>query len=270
MGNIELIVNFLKEQKEMDFTGCSSEMLSRRITLRFIPTFSTDFASYFQYLQANVEELDHLVQTITIKVSHFFRNPLDFEILNKIIAAILLKKEEENTPLRIWSAGCSTGEEAYSMAIMINELNSHNYKDINIFGTDIDKTVLDQAKAGIYNMESVKEVKYGLLQKYFTAGDDVFHLSDKIKQMVSFSQFDLLTEHSSVPPESVYGSFDIVLCRNVLIYYDTKNQNIIWQKLVRSLSPDGYLSLGEAEKPYNDYRNSFRRISSEVKLYRRI
>jgi len=267
---IDLVLSFLKEQKQIDFTGCSPEMLERRITRRFIPTNTIDFIGYLEYLMTHNEELEQLVQTITIKVSHFFRNPHDFEILGKIIAAKLNAKRQSNDPLRIWSAGCATGEEVYSIAILIDAYNSQDAGDINIFATDIDTAAIENAKAGIYNADAVKEVKYGLLQKYFTQKGDKFHISDRIKNMVNFSRFDLLTHQSVVPPESVYGSFDIVSCRNVLIYYDLNSQNLIWQKLFRSLAKSGYVFLGEAETPSEDYRHSLKRVSPEAKIYRRL
>ncbi|MCF7920109.1 MAG: protein-glutamate O-methyltransferase CheR [Candidatus Cloacimonetes bacterium] len=270
MENTGLILDFLKEQRSIDFSGYSHDILARRIRKRFLPTGSSDFAEYLIHLQNHEEELDKLVQVITIKVSHFFRNSLTFEIIKKILQRKLENMTEDHISLRIWSAGCASGEEVYSLAIIIVELLKQSNLQVNIFASDIDQAALKEAKAGIYAFESVKEVKYGLLLKYFTASGDKFMLADSIKKMVTFSRHDLVADRSLVPAESVYGNFDLVLCRNVLIYYNQQYQQLILQKLIQSLAPAGYLVLGDAEIPGDEFRYILNKVSPECKIYRKV
>jgi chemotaxis protein methyltransferase CheR len=268
-NKIRLILGILLERADLDFSGCSLDMLKRRISIRFMPTHCQNFDDYYQYLQSHEEEIQYLLQAVTIKVSHFFRNPLDFEILNKITGRIIQDKQNCGEPLRIWSAGCATGEEAYSMAIIASEHMADTDLETEIFGTDLDPKALSLALKGVYNKEAVKEIKFGLLQKYFNIEDDKFTINDSIKKKVHFSVFDLVNKNHFAPSESIYGNFDIILCRNVLIYYSMEYQKIILDKIYKSLNMKGYLHLGEAETLFENYHNKFTQVTPVSKLFKK-
>lgn len=277
MGEYQMltkILNLLRDQRGFDFNGYRPSMLERRIQKRIYSTNCQNINDYFDYLLSHSDELDNLIDVFTINVSRFFRNSLNFEYITKVIIPELFqsKTEQKNHSLRVWSAGCAFGEEPYSVAIIIKEfLRKENitFKP-NIFATDIDKKALNRASEGYYNFESIKKVKYGILEKYFTQEDNQFKIDTEIKKMVKFSFYDLLDKNSSVPPESIYGSFDLVMCRNVLIYFDQNYQNTIFNKLYKSLNLNGYLMLGEAEIPPDEFKHKFKRENNFCKIYRKI
>ena len=273
-GRLNKILSHLKEQRGFDFSGYRLSMLERRIQKRVYSINSKGLDDYYEYLKNHSEELEHLFDVLTINVSSFFRNCLAFELVSKmIIPEIFSTKIKENfNSLRIWSAGCSFGEEPYSMAILISELLEQEESTIQptIFATDIDKKALKRASLGSYDVNSISEVKYGLLNKYFTKDGDNYKIDSQIKNKVQFSFYDLLDKNRLVPPDSIFGGFDIVLCRNVLIYFEPEFQNIIFNKLYKSLNKNGILILGEAEVPIDEFKNKFRREYKCCKIYRKI
>jgi len=264
--DLQLILKYLYEERGYDFSGYRSPTLDRRVRQRLSATKSSNFSEYRRYIEKRRDELDHLLSTLTIKVSKFFRDTLTFEyIANEILPALISEKiQKDDRSLRIWSAGCATGEEAYSMAILIHGLQKKDAPPLNlhIFATDIDQAALSKAQEAAYPLRSLEDTKHGLVEKYFTREGDLFTLLPEIRQAVSFSQYDLLDTRSYMPPESVYGNFDIVFCRNVMIYFCIDYQNIIFDKLYRSLTESGYLVLGKAESPTIKYQKYFSRIDS--------
>jgi len=142
--------------------------------------------------------------------------------------------------------------------------------DVNIFATDIDKNALTYAKKGEYNFNSIEEVKIGILKKYFTESNGKYSVNNNIKNMIDFSFFDLLNKNNHAPPNSIFGEFDVVLCRNVLIYFNTDSCNKIFDKLYRSLKPDGYLILGNAETVSEKYEDKFVKSGMCCKIFKKI
>lgn len=140
----------------------------------------------------------------------------------------------------------------------------------HIFATDIDQTALAKAAEGIYSFDSIKNVKYGIMDSYFIKSERGFHISPDIKAMVQFNFFDLLDKNRLSPPDSIYGDFDIVICRNVMLYFEPDYQEIIFNKLYRSLKINGFLILGEAELPDATTKNFYKKVNSCSKIYRKI
>ncbi len=283
-SELKRILDYLKAKRGFDFSGYRPSMIERRISQRLSATGQRHMGAYLQHIQTHPEELDRLVDVLTINVSRFFRNALVFEYLADKILPLLIqaKIRSGDHTLRVWSAGCAFGEEAYSMAILIRELSyrENPHLSLNIFATDIDKGALSKARKALYTFESIKEVKYGLLKRYFipvvnSANADqaqwpvTFSLIPAITDTVGFSHYDMLDKGTFAPPESVFGSFDLVMCRNLLIYFDIHHQDIIFNKLFRSLSPEGYLVLGEAEIPTSAYEPYFRKVDSCCHVYQR-
>lgn len=273
-GRLKKILTLLKEQRCCDFSGYRMSMLERRIQKRVYSTKNKNLDDYFEYLELHPNELENLFDVLTINVSSFFRNSLAFEFISKIIIPELYldKTKEKDNSLRIWSAGCSFGEEPYSMAILINEFleKEESLIQSTIFATDIDKKALKRASLGSYDVNSISEVKHGLLNKYFSKGGDNYKIDSQIKNKVQFSFYDLLDKNHLVPPDSIFGGFDIVLCRNVLIYFEPEYQKIIFNKLYKSLNKNGTLILGEAEVPIDEFKNKFRRDNKCCKIYKKI
>ena len=270
---IQSILNYLKQKRGFDFSGCRPSMVERRLEKRLLLTKCKNLNEYHNYLQGQADELDQLIDILTINVSRFFRNTLTFEYLSDRILPVLVHENEKSPDpsLRVWSAGCATGEEPYSVAILINELLEKEKKilDITIFATDIDNKILKQAQKAIYPFASIKGIKYRLLSKYFHARGESFKLVPEIKKLVTFLSYDMLDKKSFVPPESIYGDFDLVLCRNLLIYFNREFQELIFDKLYRSLKKGGYLVLGEAEIPSEKYQQYFKKVNECCYIYQK-
>jgi len=272
-NDLALILNYLKEKRGFDFSGYCIPMVVRRVQQRFPFIKCENYNDYFNYLQENPDEIDNLLDVLTINVSRFFRDTLTFEyIADRVLPAIVYEKNKAADPsIRIWSAGCAKGEEPYSIAILIHELFEKNAlnTNISIFATDIDGKILNKAQKAAYSFESIKSVKYRLLKKYFSHKGEAFQLMPVIRNRVSFSVYDILDKKSYAPPESVFGGFDMVLCRNVLIYFDAERQDQIFDKLYRSLVPKGYLVLGEAEIPSPNHQGCFRQVNECCHIYQK-
>jgi len=265
------ILEFLHLNRGFNYSAYHMEMLERRITNRMINSRTNDPSAYYQLLATDPGEPDRLIENFMINVSRFFRDPLSFELLSKLILPDLIKaKQNRNDPaLRIWSAGCSCGEEAYSVAMLVNEYLEHEKMSLHIdfFATDFDAGVIGKARQGEYTAENIKEVRYGFFRDYFTGNDGVFTIRPSLKRMIRFSVYDLLDKQSYAPSESVFGDFDLVLCRNVLIYFNPDFQKLIFNKLHKSLAPKGILMLGETEAPVAHFKEKFRQVSKYCKIF---
>ena len=272
-NDLKLILDYLNEQRSFDFSGYRTPMIERRVKQRFPSIKCSNYTDYLQYLKDKPDELDNLIDVLTINVSRFFRDTLMFEYFaDRILPAVIHQKNKTgDRTLRIWSSGCAMGEEPYSIAILIKEFFKKDALDINInlFATDIDDKILKKAKKASYPFESIKNVKYRLLKRYYVSKGKSFQLIPEIRDMVSFSVYDILDRKTSAPPESVFGDFDLVFCRNVLIYFDDEYQDQIFKKLYHSLSKFGYLVLGEAEIPSRRYQRYFQRVNECCHIYQK-
>jgi chemotaxis protein methyltransferase CheR len=270
--DLQPLLNYLQEERCLCFSAYCRPMVERRLEMRQQAVHCNTEATYLEYLALHPEELDCLVDALTINVSSFFRNPLVFEYLaQEILPALIMEKQRHgDSCLRVWSAGCAEGEEPYSVAILIDDLlkKEKDRFEVNVFGTDINARAIQRAHAGVYAQESLKTMRWGFLQEYFTDRKDGFHLSGAIKTHVQFSQQDLLHPLANAPTDSVFGDFDVVLCRNVLIYLESEAQDLVLKKLYRSLAAHGYLILGEAETPPLRYCERFTTVSPECHIFK--
>jgi chemotaxis methyl-accepting protein methylase len=272
-GGLKPILDYLLEKRGFDFSGYHPAMLERRIGQRLTATSSANFSAYLSCLQSNADELDHLLDAITINVSRFFRDTLTFELIaDRILPAMVRDKiQAQDHSLRVWSAGCARGEEPYSLAILIHELlrKEEVAMNLHLFATDIDCGALEDAGKALYPPGSIENIKHRLLTKYFTPEGSLFRLIPEIKNRVTFSAYDMLDKKRGVPPESVFGNFDLVLCRNLLIYFNIEYQEMIFERLYHSLANHGYLILGEVEAPTMTYRRHFNRVLDFSPIYRK-
>jgi len=267
------VLDYLLEKRGFDFSGYHPAMLERRIGQRLATTACEGFSDYLFCLQKNDDELDHLLDIITINVSRFFRDTLTFELIaDRILPEIMREKTQARDPsLRVWSAGCARGEEPFSLAILIHELlrKEEVAMNLHIFATDIDGGALADAGKALYPLKSVENIKHRLLTKYFTTEGSSFRLMPEIRNRVTFSAYDMLDKKHTVPPESVFGNFDLVLCRNLLIYFNIEYQETIFARLYHSLAKNGILILGEAEAPTMKYRQNFNQLFEFSPIYRK-
>ncbi len=270
---LKKILEYLEKQRQIDFSGLHPSMIQRRMDTRVMATDTCDYSRYLDFIERFPEELDCLIDVLTINVSRFFRNSLVFEYLaRQVLPGIIHEKNRSKDPvIRIWSAGCAKGEEAYSMAILVDDIMEKETDGLRIhmFATDIDKTILKKAARAEYDAKSIQSVKYRLVKKYFIEKNKRFCLVPEIKNTVLFSEYDLLSKKGHAPPESIYGSFDIIMCRNVLIYFDLLHQEMIFKKLYKSLADQGLLVLGDVETPPGSYSRRFKQINTCCPIYRK-
>ncbi len=210
---------------------------------------------------------------MTIHVSRFFRDPLLFARLEReVIPEILIHKSLASGPsIRVWSAGCATGEEAYSVAILLQRLLAVQPVQFkaHLFGTDIAADVLDRARRGWYPPEALTETRLGLLDAHFTPAQGGCQLHDDIRRMVRFSTDDLTSERLVAPADSIFGGFDLILCRNVMIYFTPELQERVAVKLHGALASEGFLVLGEVEPLPPSADRLFELVDETCRIYRR-
>ncbi|PCI35915.1 MAG: chemotaxis protein CheR [Flavobacteriaceae bacterium] len=265
------ILEVVSNEEYFDYSAYHLSMLKRRIDNRIIKTCTSTPEKYLKYLKTDKEEPKKLVNYFMINVSHFFRDTMSFELIRKIVIPKIVSQaiKSKQQSIRIWSAGCARGEEPYSVAILFKEYfekEKINLK-IDFFATDIDETALTSAEQGEYTLKSLNETKIKHVEKYFKKINGKYIICPSIKSMVHFSHYNLLDTNSYAPTESIFGNFDLVLCRNVLIYFNQSHQQRIIQKFYKALTPNGILCLGESETPVSNFRNHFYQISNFSKIY---
>lgn len=203
-----------------------------------------DYSQYIDYLVANREEEQHFINAVTTNETSFFRTLRVWDYFQKEFLPFW-HRDYSHMPLKIWSAAAATGEEAYTIAICCQEFQSKNQQfKYEITGTDIDTNVLAQAEKGIYKnvaIEELKNINKAFPDKYFGKSDDAFQIANTIKNRVKFSYHNLLN------PPPVKKFYDIIFLRNVLIYFEMKDQGLILNKIAESLIDGGTLIVGESE-----------------------
>jgi chemotaxis protein methyltransferase CheR len=275
---IEAVLAVLKEKKGIDLTGYRRETIKKRISERITRYHLGDPGHYLELIQTDVHECGALLSEILINASWFFRDPIVFEIIDQsLLPSIIAEKSKhplKSGEIRIWSVGCAAGEEPYSTAILVHqalERANMNWKTY-IFATDIDPGALERAKTGIYLRESFMTTKLGTLDRYFISKENssTFEVRPFIKAMVFFSPDDCTSAKIMAPAESVFGTFDMVLCRNLLIYFSRELQNEVLSRITKTILPGGYLILGESESLIGDAASEFSTLDSRNKIFRKI
>ncbi len=223
-------------------------LIESRINYRLKINKINSFDEYSSFLvkNENRKELNELIDSITINETYFFRGIEQFEALTKvIIPEIISNKKESNKTVRIWSAACSTGEEAYSIAITINENLRTEYPEVNfqILASDINKSVLETAKRAEYLEYSVRNTPEEYIRRYFVIKDNLYCLKNDIKKMVKFSNINL---YDTEQVKMVSGC-DIIFCCNVLIYFDAVSRKKVIMDLFDIMNNHGYLIVGQSE-----------------------
>lgn len=218
-------------------------LVSARVAKRMRALGHTDYRTYLDHVSGDTtgEEVVRLIDAISTNVTSFFREPVHFDLL-----AELVKKwvSDGQTRFRIWSAASSTGEEPYTIAMTMLEATRGTKADIRILATDISTTVLDKCRKGVYVADKVASVPPALREKYFTEnrGDGTYTVKASIRDLITFSRLNL-----SNPPFPMTGPLDVVLCRNVMIYFDNTVRSNLLAEVHRLLKPGGYLMVGHAE-----------------------
>jgi Methylase of chemotaxis methyl-accepting proteins len=240
----------------INLSAYKSNQLHRRIASLMSRVGVNTVEEYITLLKKEPAQKQRFLDFITINVSEFFRNPEIFEDLRDKLKNELLKN---GTSLKIWSAACSIGAEPYSIAMYLDELSSMGRH--KIVATDIDNTILEKARNGEYVLSEIKNVKKEYLSKYFTIKDDKYSISPKIKSMVTFKKHDLILENYE-------RDFDLIVCRNVVIYFNQDVKDQIYKKFSQSLKKGGLLFVGATESIYNYRDYGFEKASTFI--YRKL
>jgi two-component system CheB/CheR fusion protein len=244
----------------VDFTQYKSSTLKRRIERRMTVHHLETLDSYVQYIHANPSELQTLYRDMLIGVTNFFRDRELFEAISAVVFPRIIEREVIDAPIRIWSAGCSTGEEPYSLAMcLLEHLGDKRKVDIQIFATDLDEDAVRQARQGLYRANIELDVSPERLHRFFTKKDDSYQISRELRDMVIFATQDL----SRDPP---FSRLDLVSCRNVLIYMQPPLQKKILRNFHYALNPDGFLVLGPSEG-VGDAGTLFSEVDRKLKLF---
>lgn len=246
------MVSPLSEITEIDLSIFNASFVESTIYGRMKESKCSNFDDYVAYLNNDSTEMDRLKKALNNHYSLFFRNTLTFSFLENHILPLLVKQKvlSHNREIRIWSAACAAGQEAYSIAMVCDEFSKRNHSNIrfSVFATDISEDELQKAQKGIYSEMNVKNVSFERINNYFTRVGDVFKVNEELRTGVDFSPFDLLSEEWMCPSASIFGNFDIILCANLLFYYRPEIQEKIVRKLNHCLAPGGWLIVGDAEK----------------------
>ena len=240
----------------INLSAYKSNQLHRRISSLMTRIGVTTADEYIALLKRDLSERQRFLDFITINVSEFFRNPEMFDELSKLMKSEVLKN---NKNLRVWSAACSIGAEPYSLAMILDDYvpKSRSY----LLATDIDNTIINKAKMGEYSNSEVRNVKKDYMNKYFTLKNDKYFIDNKIKNMVTFKKHDLILDRYE-------NDFDIIVCRNVVIYFNTDIKNEIYKKFSNSLKSGGLLFVGATESIYNYKEYGFEKASTFI--YRKL
>ena len=235
--SLESIFKLLSRRTGTDFANYKPSTIGRRLQKRLSSLKVNSIEDYLTYIEKNPQELDSLFNMILIGVTSFFRDANAFSEFEKVLLKIINSKAE-GEPIRIWAPGCATGEEAYSLAILLSKNLKEKISDYNvqIFATDIDEKAITIARKGIYSTESLKEVPDDLVNQFFLKKGNQFELLKSVRSLVLFSKHDL----TSNPP---FLKLDLICCRNLLIYFGSFLQKQIIPLFHYALKPNGYLFL---------------------------
>ncbi|WP_373765766.1 CheR family methyltransferase [Jeotgalibaca porci] len=248
----EAFYDWSKRELNLQLDGYKQKQLQRRINTVMIKSGAKNLRDYAEAIKKNTDIKQEFLDYITINVTEFYRNAQIFAEFEHI----LLEKEAPRYPnLKIWSAACSTGAEAYSVAMVLKKNRLHEQS--KIIGTDIDATILRKAKEGVYRDAEIKNVPSADLKKYFTVTNNKYHLNQEIKDLVQFKKHDLILDRYE-------KGCHAIICRNVTIYFNDEVKNKIYQDISDSLVVGGIFFIGATETIYNPKQYGFQKVGSFI------
>ncbi len=260
---LRVILELVSHQVSIDFRPYKTSTILRRIGRRMAVTHHQTIRDYADYLMAHPGEIGELVKAFLINVTQFFRDPEAFAFLKSdVLPKLVVQARERDRVLRFWTAGCATGEESYSLAMLITDMLGAELSQwsVKIFATDLDEAAIAFARRGLYTENLLGRVPANYRERFFERVDMGYRISKALRQMVIFGQQDL---SRSAP----FPRIDLVLCRNVLIYFMPELQDYVLSQFAFSLSPHGFLFLGKAEtvRPAQSYYELY---NKQWKVYR--
>jgi two-component system, chemotaxis family, CheB/CheR fusion protein len=254
----------LKETRGFDFTGYKRSTLMRRIRRRMDARALSSLSEYRDYLELEPEEFSRLFDSLLINVTGFFRDPLAWQSLREEVLPELLSAKASRRPLRVWSAGCATGEEAYTLAILLVEtMGLEDFiSRVKIYATDLDEDALTEARTGVYTERQIGDVNEEFRRKYFEANGTKYAFRRDLRRQVIFGRNDLTRD-------APISRVDLLVARNTLMYFNAETQSNIIRKFHFALSSPGFLFLGKAEMLLN-HGDQFEPVDLRKRLFRKI
>jgi len=265
-GDLEKILLLVRSQTGHDFSQYKRSTINRRVERRMAVHQIDRLENYLRYLQLTRSEVDALFRDLLIGVTNFFRDPEIFEILQNQVIPKLFAVKADKKAIRIWVPGCSTGEEAYSIAILMREhleQLKENFK-VQVFATDIDREAINRARLGLYPASIIADIAPERLARFFEQehpDGSVYRINKTIRDMLIFSEHDLIRD----PP---FSKLDLISCRNLLIYMGHELQKKLMPLFHYALNPGGMLLLGSSES-VGDSTDLFATINRKAKIYQR-
>jgi chemotaxis protein methyltransferase CheR len=264
-----MIAELLRDHCGLHFGPESRFLLEKRVARRLRELEINSFSAY-HYLVRNSKagdnEFARLIDELTTNETYFFRERSQLRaLMSEILPDVLSERSARNAPVNIWSAGCSSGEEPYTIVIMAMEAGFTPGVDLHVYASDISQRMLRKARQGVYREASVRETEPALREKYFSEKDGLWRISDEVKRHVDFIHMNLL-DRSRV---ALLGTMDVILCRNVIIYFDVETKREVIQTYYDKLRPGGHLLLGHSESLINlSTAFELRHLSNDL-VYRR-
>ncbi|MBF0105593.1 MAG: protein-glutamate O-methyltransferase CheR [Deltaproteobacteria bacterium] len=265
--DLQKIVRQIKETSGVDLSHYRTQILTRRITAHLNKKRPDSINDYIKLIATDPNECRSLVESVTIHVTEFFRNPEIFEDMKKTVipGIIYSKRNRQHKIIRLWSCACSSGDEPYSLAmLLIDELGAaiDNF-NITIIGTDIDAGVLYKARDMQYPSKRLEGLDKKIINRHFTpCADGRFTLNDAVKKQVRFTQHDVITDR-------MFTFCDAILCRNLFIYFDKGLQEKIQIEFFNCLNPGGYLILGMSESLVGAAAELYEKVNPRLRIYKK-
>lgn len=251
MGNdYKQFIEKVKRKTGIDLGLYKEAQMKRRLTSLYEKRGFHSFEEYFQGISQDKQLLAEFLDRMTINVSEFYRNGKRWEVLEKKLLPQILKKTSRP---KIWSAACSTGEEPYTIAMILSKFMP--LSQIKILATDIDENVIERAKKGLYSERSLNEVPEDMKRKYFKQDGSFYQISDEIIRTVIFKKHNLLADPFG-------GPYDLIVCRNVLIYFTEEAKDELYRKFSKALAPGGIFFVGSTEQIFNPSKYGFETVDT--------
>ncbi len=246
----EWFIRQFELMSKIDLTAYKRPQMERRINSFMRSVNSADYKEFMTLIQADKIIYRKFIEHLTINVSEFFRNLSHWEVMEREIIPALLN---QRSPLKIWSAGCSTGEEAYSLAMLCKE--KFPGKVNKIMASDLDRDVLDRALIGLYSAKAAQTLPANYLNRYMIKEGEFYRVADEIKKMVQFEKQDLLKDPFA-------KDYDLILCRNVVIYFTEETKQKLYRKFADALRPGGVLFIGSTEQIFQAKEIGFQSLAT--------
>ena len=261
----EALLDYIKQSHGFDFTSYKRSSLMRRLQRRMQALKIFIYSDYEEYLKINPEEFTFLFNSIEVNFTDFFRDTLAWQYLATEIVSQIIQGKTESEPIRIWSAGCASGEETYTLVIMLAQaLGRERFRArVRIYGTDVDKDALDQARQATYHASQITGIPSRLLNQYFEQAEDKYIFCKDLRRSIIFG-------HHNILENAPMSQIDLLVCRNVLIYFNLESQTRALIRFHFGLKDSGFLFLGNSEMIPTEITNLFSSVNIQHRIFTKL